>query len=116
MLINSKTINDIPCTIYSNKFKKFTMIDEIMISGVIPKVISANVKLYSRNIKIICIRIGGTFNWNVKILHNDVTLLDRDTDQYLTRQSDKESYYAMEKKIIQCLNLEIDSLVKKGRL
>ena len=51
MLINSKTINDIPCTIYSNKFKKFTMIDEIMISGVIPKVISANVKLYSRNIR-----------------------------------------------------------------
>ena len=101
MLINSKIINGIPCTIYSNKFKKFTMIDEIMISGVIPKVISANVKLYSRNIK---------------ILHNDVTLLDRDTDQYLTRQSDKESYYAMEKKIVQCLNLEIDSLVKKGRL
>lgn len=92
------------------------MIDEIMISGVIPKVISSNVKLYSRNIKLIFIRIGRTFNWNIKILHNDVTLLDRNTDQYLTRKSDKESYYTMEKKIIQCLNLEIDSLVKKGRL
>lgn len=113
---NSYRISDVPEAVYYNKFKTFTMIDNIMISGVIPKVISNNIKLYSRNIKIICMRIGRTFNWNVKIVHNGITLLDRDTDQYLTRVSDKESYYAMEKKIIQCLNLEIDSLIKRGRL
>lgn len=113
---NSYRISDVPEAVYYNKFKNFTIVDNIMISGVIPKVISNNIKLYSRNIKLICMRIGRTFNWNVKIVHNDITLLDRDTDQYLTRQSDKESYYAMEKKIVQCLNLEIESLVKKGRL
>lgn len=113
---NSYRISDVPEAVYYNKFKNFTMIDNIMISGVIPKVISNSIKLYSRNIKLICMRIGRTFNWNIKIVHNEVTLLDRDTDQYLTRVSDKESYYAMEKKIIQCLNLEIGSLVKKGRL
>lgn len=113
---NSYKISDVPEAVYYNKFKTFTTIDNIMISGVIPKVISNNIKLYSRNIKLICMRIGRTFNWNVKIVHNEITLLDRDTDQYLTRVSDKESYYAMEKKIVQCLNLEIDSLVKKGRL
>ena len=113
---NSYRISDVPEAVYYNKFKNFTMADHIMISGVIPKVISNNIKLYSHNIKLICVRIGRTFNWNVKIVHNEITLLDRDTDQYLTRVSDKESYYAMEKKIIQCLNLEIESLVKKGRL
>lgn len=113
---NYYRISDVPEAVYYNKFKTFTMIDNIMISGVIPKVISNNIRLYSRNIKLICMRIGRTFNWNVKIVHNDVTLLDRDTDRYLTRVSDKESYYAIEKKIIQCLNLDIDGLIKKGRL
>ena len=113
---NSYRISDVPDAVYYNKFKNFTIADHIMISGVIPKVISNNIKLYGRNIKLICMRIGRTFNWNIKIVHNGITLLDRDTNQYLTRVSDKESYYAMEKKIIQCLNLEIDGLIKKGRL
>lgn len=113
---NSYRISDVPDAVYYNKFKNFTVADHIMISGVIPKVILNNIKLYGRNIKLICMRIGRTFNWNIKIVHNGITLLDRDTSQYLTRVSDKESYYAMEKKIIQCLNLEIDGLIKKGRL
>lgn len=113
---NSYQVSDIPNAIYYNKFKTFTMIDHIMISGVIPKVISNNIKLYSRNIKLICLRIGRTFNWNIKIIHNNKTLLDRNTDQYLTRDSDRASYYAMEKKIVQCLDLEVDSLIKRGRL
>lgn len=113
---NSYRISDVPDAVYYNKFKNFTIADHIMISGVIPKVISNNIKLYGRNIKLICMRIGRTFNWNIKIVHNGITILDRDTSQYLTRVSDKESYYAMEKKIIQCLNLEIDGLIKKGRL
>lgn len=113
---NSYQVSGIPNVVYYNKFKTFTMIDHIMISGVIPKVISNNIKLYSRNIKLICLRIGRTFNWNIKIVHNDKTLLDRNTDQYLTRDSDRSSYYAMEKKIVQCLDLEVDNLIKRGRL
>ena len=115
-MLNEYKINNTVNITYYNRFKTFTAIDHIMMSGALPKVISNNIKLYNPNVKLICVRIGRTFNWNIKIVHNDATLLDRNTDQYLTRKSDRESYYAMEKKIVQCLNLEIDSLVKKGRL
>lgn len=114
--LNTYKVSDAPYALYVNKFTGFTIIDNIVIFGVLPRVIFSNVKLNKNSIKIIFIRIGRTFNWNIIISHNDVVLLERSTKSYLIRKSDRASYKAMEDKIVQCLNLDIDGLIKKGKL
>lgn len=114
--LNTYKISDSPYALYVNKFTGFTIIDNIIIFGVLPRIIFSNVKLNKNSIKIIFIRIGRTLNWNIIISHNDVVLLERSTKSYLIRKSDRASYKAMEDKIVQCLNLDIDGLIKKGKL
>nr|DAV57780.1 MAG TPA: hypothetical protein [Caudoviricetes sp.] len=115
-MLNTYKVSDSPYALYANKFTGFTIIDNIIIFGVLPRVIFSNIKLNKNSIKIVFIRIGRTFNWDIIISHNDVTLLERSTKSYLIRKSDRASYKAMEDKIVQCLNLDIDELIRKGKL
>ena len=114
--LNTYKISDSPYALYVNKFTGFTIIDNIIIFGVLPRIIFSNIKLHKNNIKIVFIRVGRTFNWNIIISHNDVTVLERSTKAYLIRQSDRASYKTIEDRIVQCLNLDIDNLIRKGSL
>lgn len=114
--LNTYKISDAPYALYVNKFTGFTIIDNIVIFGVLPRIIFSNIKLHRNNIKIVFIRVGRTFNWNIIISHNDVVLLERSTKSYLTRPSDRASFKALEDKIVQCLNLEIDKLILERKL
>nr|DAS21316.1 MAG TPA: hypothetical protein [Caudoviricetes sp.] len=116
VLLNIYKISDLPHTLYANTFTGFTIIDNIIIFGVLPRVIFENIKLQKRNTKIVFMRIGRTFNWDITISHNDVTVLERSTKAYLIRQSDRASYKTIEDRIVQCLNLDIDNLIRKGLL
>lgn len=115
-MLNTYKVSDSPYALYANKFTGFTIIDNIIIFGVLPRVIFSNIKLNKNSIKIVFIRIGRTFNWDIIISHNDVTLLERSTKSYLIRKSDRASYKTMEDRIVQCLNLDIDGLIQKGKL